>query len=303
MSKIKKLIINADDLGFSPAVNSAILSGAVAGNITAASLMVNMPFAEEAVINIHNKCNTLSMGLHFTLTSGQPVTEPQKITFLVDSRGMFRLSFGRLLMLLRSKKREQLLQQIQMEFSAQMERMEYFATKYNFRFDHIDSHQHVHVLSGIFDKVQKESTSRKLLLRIPREYFGGFKRTVKRFHQWFPQGFMKRIVLNCCLQSTKQKTGYFGILESGKMDNISLQEIIIAIETGKCNFDNYEINIHPSDFSVSQNDNMLCCSPDDYRFHHSPCRMKEFHALQDGKFQDMIKKFNIKLTDFSDTEI
>jgi predicted glycoside hydrolase/deacetylase ChbG (UPF0249 family) len=303
MNNIKKLIINADDLGFSPPVNHAIVKGAVAGTITAASLMVNMPFAEEAVKNVHNKCNTLSMGLHFTLTSGQPVTEPQKIPLLVDSQGMFRLDFLKLLMLLLSKKRNQFLKQIQAEFSAQAERMEYFAAKYNIRFDHLDSHQHVHVLPGIFDMVQKESISRKWSLRIPREYFGGFKRTVKRFHAWFPQGLMKHLVLNLCLQSVKQEIGYFGILESGKIDTISLQEIIHAIETEKCDFDKYEINIHPSDFSVPQNNDLLCCSADDYRFHHSPYRMKEFRALQDGKFQEMIEKFNIKLTRFSDTEI
>ena len=48
MSSSPKIIINADDLGFSPQVNAAILRCAELGTVTAASVMVNMPFAESA---------------------------------------------------------------------------------------------------------------------------------------------------------------------------------------------------------------------------------------------------------------
>jgi predicted glycoside hydrolase/deacetylase ChbG (UPF0249 family) len=302
MNDHKTLIINADDFGFSPAVNSAILSGVVAGNITAVSLMVNMPFAEEAACSVQNYCNdnsdNLSWGLHFTITSGKPVSKPSKIPLLVNSCGLFRFGFFGLMRMLRSKNCEQFLQQIKIEFFAQMELMNNFATKYRLRFDHIDSHQHVHVISGIFDLLQQMSAKRNLLLRVPREKFGGLKRTIKRFHAWFPQGFIKLAILNRYLKSTKQNIGYFGILESGKIDEYSLQEIIRVIESDNFYFDRYEINIHPSDFSVVQNDELLCCSANDYNFHHSPNRTKEFQTIQNQKFQNTIKKHNIKLTGF-----
>jgi predicted glycoside hydrolase/deacetylase ChbG (UPF0249 family) len=293
----KSLIINADDLGFSPMVNNAILKGAVDGNITSASLMVNMPFAEDAARDIQNNCNDLSLGLHFTITSGKPVVDPSEIPLLVDSRGMFRLGFLDLTRALRSKDRECFLCQIQTEFSAQVERMDNFVTKYNLRFDHLDSHQHIHVISGIFDLLRIESDKRELSLRISRENFGGLKRILKRFHVWFPQGVIKRAILNGYLKSTKQKVGYFGILESGKMDEYSLQEIIRVIAKDKSEFDKYEINIHPSDFSVTKNGD-LCCSSADNIFHQSQLRSREFQALQNVKFQNEIKKHNIKLTGF-----
>ncbi|MDR1493369.1 MAG: ChbG/HpnK family deacetylase [Planctomycetaceae bacterium] len=296
MNHTKKLIINADDFGFSPAVNSAILNGAIAGNITAASVMVNMPFAEDAARSSQNCRNGLSLGLHFTLTSGKPVAEPSKIPALVDSQGLFRFGFLELTRALRSKKRDLFLQQIQIEFFAQMELMDRFVSKYRLRFDHLDSHRHIHVIPGIFDLLKKESEKRNLPLRIPRENFGGFKRTLKRFHAWFPQGFIKRAILNHYLKSIKQNAGYFGILESGKINERSLREMIRVVETDKSNFDQYEINVHPSDFSVAQNDPLLCCSKGDYDFHHSPNRAKEFLALQSVK---ALNKRNIQLAGFS----
>ena len=45
---MNKLIVTADDLGFSPSVNGAIIEANKNGVLTAASLMVNMPFAEQA---------------------------------------------------------------------------------------------------------------------------------------------------------------------------------------------------------------------------------------------------------------
>ncbi|QLQ06530.1 MAG: ChbG/HpnK family deacetylase [Anaerolineae bacterium] len=42
------LIINADDLGYSPTVNRAIADLFAAGLITSASLLVNQPASEEA---------------------------------------------------------------------------------------------------------------------------------------------------------------------------------------------------------------------------------------------------------------
>jgi predicted glycoside hydrolase/deacetylase ChbG (UPF0249 family) len=244
-----------------------------------------------------NYCN-FSLGLHFTLTSGKPVSKPSKIPLLVDSQGLFRLGFLGLMQMLQSKKREQFLQQIQIELLAQMELMNNFVTKYCLCFDHLDSHQHVHAISGIFDLLKIESEKYDLMLRVPREGFGGFKRTIKRFRNWFPQGLIKRTILNHQLKNVKQHIGYFGILESGKIDEYSLREIINVIETGKLNFDKYEINIHPSDFSVLQNDELLCCSIGDYDFHHSQNRIKEFQTIQNANLQNTIKKHNIKLTGF-----
>ncbi|MDR1054071.1 MAG: ChbG/HpnK family deacetylase [Planctomycetaceae bacterium] len=298
MSDIKKLIVNADDFGFSPAVNSAILSGVLAGNITAASLMVNMPFAGYAAQDVRNHCNNLSLALHFTLTSGKPVADSSEIPLLVDSCGLFKFGFFGLMKALQSTERDPLLQQIKIELLAQLQRMNNLAVRNRLRFDHLDSHQHVHVITGIFELLKKEAEKRKLSLRIPRENFGSIRRMVKRSHSWFPQGFIKRMILNKHLKHAQQNIGYFGILESGKMNEYSLHEIIRTIQTSNSNFNQYELNIHPSDFSITQNDELLCCSVGDYKFHRSQSRFREFQALQNTKFRNTLNKYNIKLTGF-----
>jgi chitin disaccharide deacetylase len=62
------LIVNADDLGASAGVNRGILESCERGIVTSASLMVDMPGAEEFASRRH-EVPQLSVGLHATLTS------------------------------------------------------------------------------------------------------------------------------------------------------------------------------------------------------------------------------------------
>jgi chitin disaccharide deacetylase len=45
---MRRLVVNADDLGLSPGVNEGILEAHTTGIVTSASLMVNRPGAEHA---------------------------------------------------------------------------------------------------------------------------------------------------------------------------------------------------------------------------------------------------------------
>ena len=84
---MKKLIVTADDYGMSIAVNRAIDAGIEAGLITSTNVMPNMPFFEEA-IKLKNYKN-ISVGIHFTLSCGFPVSDPKSIPSLVNSDGEF----------------------------------------------------------------------------------------------------------------------------------------------------------------------------------------------------------------------
>lgn len=84
---VPKLIITADDYGMSPAVNNAIEAGIEAGLITSTNVMTNMDYYKDA-INL-KKYNSISVGIHFTLTCGKPVSEREKITTLVSPNGIF----------------------------------------------------------------------------------------------------------------------------------------------------------------------------------------------------------------------
>ena len=299
MNNSPKIIINADDLGFSPQVNSAILRCAEQGTVTAASVMVNMPFAEDALRQVQRRMPQLSLALHFTLTSGKPVNSPRDIPLLVDADGFFRLGFlGLWKALTTSKEKTVLLQQIQTELSAQLHQMDQLSEKYQSRFDHLDSHQHVHVLPGIWELLQQEAEQRRLSLRVPHERWGTLTRLCRRGWKWFPQGLLKRAILNRCLRNVPQQIGYFGILETGRMDASALRWIIQSV--GQCStFAAYEINTHPSATAEINNGMGLCCSEADKQFHTSPWREREFQALNCCDIFSWAQQCRVELGGFS----
>jgi predicted glycoside hydrolase/deacetylase ChbG (UPF0249 family) len=65
---MKYLIVNGDDLGLSPGINRGIIEAHRSGILTSASLMVDMPWAEQAAAEARG-LPELSVGLHACLTS------------------------------------------------------------------------------------------------------------------------------------------------------------------------------------------------------------------------------------------
>jgi predicted glycoside hydrolase/deacetylase ChbG (UPF0249 family) len=68
----KRLIVNADDLGYDPSIDRGILEAARDGIVTSATVLVTSPFARDAVAQA--KAIPLSLGLHVNLVRGAPIT-------------------------------------------------------------------------------------------------------------------------------------------------------------------------------------------------------------------------------------
>lgn len=84
----KRLIVSGDDFGLSPEVNAGILMAHREGILTNASLMVNGPAREEAVI-MAKETPTLGVGLHLTLFLGRSTLPFRELPGLVDAAGHF----------------------------------------------------------------------------------------------------------------------------------------------------------------------------------------------------------------------
>jgi chitin disaccharide deacetylase len=85
---VRRLIVNADDFGFTSGVNRAIVKAHTAGVVTSATLMANGPaFCE--VNKLAKQLPKLSIGCHVVLIDGEPVLPPAKIPSLTQS-GRFR---------------------------------------------------------------------------------------------------------------------------------------------------------------------------------------------------------------------
>lgn len=66
---MRKLIINADDFGYTKGINRGIIEGVNAGIITSTSLMVNEEYAEGVISIKHNP--KISIGLHFVVPNNK----------------------------------------------------------------------------------------------------------------------------------------------------------------------------------------------------------------------------------------
>lgn len=88
MSGSTRLIVNADDIGYTEAVTDTILACHDRGIVTSATLMVNMPAARYAA-QASTRHPELSIGLHLNLTEGRPVAETGEVAGLLDESGHF----------------------------------------------------------------------------------------------------------------------------------------------------------------------------------------------------------------------
>lgn len=86
-----KLIVRADDLGFTDAVNHGIHASIKKGIVTSTGLMPNMPEAQNGY-NLIKKYAHISVGQHTNISVGKPCSRPEEIPSMVDEDGNFHSS-------------------------------------------------------------------------------------------------------------------------------------------------------------------------------------------------------------------
>jgi predicted glycoside hydrolase/deacetylase ChbG (UPF0249 family) len=137
----RKLRVTADDFGFTPGVTDGILEAHDKGIVTHTSIMAGGLDFDRAV-SLSRKMPGLGVGVHLTLTWGNPLSPPSSIPSLVGTDGKL-LSLGAILkkfLMGRLNRRE-----VAREWEAQMERV----TRSGIIPTHVDSHHHLHLLPGL----------------------------------------------------------------------------------------------------------------------------------------------------------
>ena len=143
-----KLINNADDFGYSNAINYGIIDSHKYGILTSTTIMAGMPGFEHAV-ELAKKNPGLGIGVHCTLTCGKPVLNSHKT--LVDEFGYFKkLSFYENIETSVDD------EEVYLEWKAQIEKVIQAGIKPT----HLDSHHHIHTF--------KNNT--KIIIRLAKEY-------------------------------------------------------------------------------------------------------------------------------------
>lgn len=87
---LKKVLLRADDLGYSEAVNYGIEKAVKEGLIQSVGVMVNMPNAVHGVELLKNE--PIAFSQHTNICVGKPLTNPKRIPSLVDENGNFKSS-------------------------------------------------------------------------------------------------------------------------------------------------------------------------------------------------------------------
>ena len=85
---MKQLIIRADDIGYSEAVNYGIEKSVKEGLIGSAGLMPNMPFAEHGLKLLEG--TGIAIGQHTNMCLEKPCSDPKDIPSLVDENGYLK---------------------------------------------------------------------------------------------------------------------------------------------------------------------------------------------------------------------
>lgn len=85
---MRRLIVNADDFGFTSGVNRAIFEGHTRGIVTSSTLMASGAAFVEAV-ELAKTATKLSIGCHVVLIDGEPILDAERIPSLTNS-GRFR---------------------------------------------------------------------------------------------------------------------------------------------------------------------------------------------------------------------
>ncbi len=150
---MNQYFFSADDFGYSPEINKAILLCLKNNDISTASLMANMEFTQEAIEIVKREGLENRIGLHFNLTEGKPLSdEIKKESKFCDIEGNFKATRKkRFFFLSESEKRA-----VRAELTAQLKILNEAGIKPVY----IDSHNHIHEEFGIFRIVL--SFSRKM---------------------------------------------------------------------------------------------------------------------------------------------
>lgn len=150
-----RLIVNADDLGFSKGINYGIYDAYKNGIVTSTTIMMNAFFMEHAVELFRNE--KIGIGVHLNVTSGRPLLKTHKV--IVNEKGFFEKK--------ETEITTQLLKEVKDEFEAQIE----FALKKGIQITHLDSHHHVHMWNEELFKITKNLAFKyNLPIRCNRAY-------------------------------------------------------------------------------------------------------------------------------------
>jgi len=218
----KELVINADDFGLCEGINRGVLKGIKHGSLNSVSL-ISTGYAFKSAVDIIRENPDIRVGIHLSFL--QPEETPEVF--------LRRYFLGKI-------KSEEIIK----EFRRQIDKLK----KEGVIISHLDSHQHLHLLPGVF----------KISLRLCKEYKIPHmrlpcvplnRRFIRRKAKFNRKFFQILINLLCVIYRPILKRNQihcykysFGFLESGRLDKKEISELALGLKDGQ-----HELICHPAE--------------------------------------------------------
>jgi chitin disaccharide deacetylase len=142
---VRRLIVNADDFGFTAGVNRAIVEAHTRGIVTSSTLMASGRAFEDAV-RLAKTVPHLSVGCHVVLIDGEPVGNAKLLPSITSAdSGGARFRDGLISFAARALAGRLDPNQIELEASAQIRRLQSAGLSVS----HVDTHKHTHLFPAV----------------------------------------------------------------------------------------------------------------------------------------------------------
>ncbi len=282
---MKKLIINADDLGADEGRNGGILEAVAAGAVKSVSLLANAPATDEALQAIrHGKYEGVSIGIHLNLSEGRPICRDLRL--LAGNNGAFpgKAAAQRLLL---QENHSDLEKEVFREVNAQIGVL----LKAHIHLSHLDGHQHLHVFPAVRRAAvlaaEKHGIPR---IRIPHEPIpvsdgGGIPEDLKSEAKLFSDlgGEAVRLLAGTAVRTADH---FRGLYLKGRLSSDLLERYLDELSAGVT-----ELMVHPG--RVPQGSGV---GP--FRGFSTIDREKELDALLSPAFRRAVLRAGVSLVSF-----
>jgi chitin disaccharide deacetylase len=296
---LKRLIINADDLGLTSGVNRAIAECYQRGVVTSSTLMAASATFDEAARLVANgfhgvfpasSTKPLSVGCHVMLVDGEPLSPPDDVpSLLAPGTRRFRQSITEIARVALTGRLHP--DHIYTEASAQFRKLQ----SAGIAISHFDTHKHTHMFPQVLKPLLAAAQMHSI--RAVRNPFApikplGFAHLFRRPKLWtrysevaFLRGFstqFRSAVADAGLVTTD---GSFGVVVTGALDQQLFDAIIGCIPDGT-----WEFVCHPgyNDADLDRIQTRLRSS-----------RSKELEVLTSSAAREALSRHNVELISYN----
>lgn len=281
---------HADDYGLFPAQSGRILACHEDGVLNGTSIMPNSPRLDECLAMLPEA--GLGLAVHLNLMEGHCVAPKEQLPLLVDTEGIFCVSFSTLLFCPLTGRYREYYEQLKIELAAQIRAL---LPALEARGEHLrlDGHAHWHMLPVVFDALMAVIAEEELpvsYIRIPREPIGLLLRHFPAILPFHPINIVKSLLLYVLAGRNLRRHGpalsrmekrlFLGVLFSGRFDYGKICLILPDAEREAARRGwGLEILAHPGAV-YEEEDIRALTNRDDLAFLTSPDRTVEAEGLK-----------------------